>query len=315
MSRFVVAAVTAALLVPAAAPAAPPRPGAILADDRHDSNGGGWHVQAEVNRRGTQLATAVVYSQRCKATGFLTKVPLSADGAFDIAGATFRDGGGTWSLQGAFSFPDRAEGTWSVTRGECTDGGAFRAQDASGHFLIGNPFEYAPPGIYGNSLAARRLRRIKYLSRLNAARFDTLAESSRAGYELSMDTGCPGMHHARKRGTAMWGKTLDPTAPQALMYWCDSAGNWTLAGFMYRAAADTRPSTFSNLLQWHRHGRASNWMAHVWLVPDPAASFATCAPFPAFEDSGLLRYEPYVIDIRADAPCSDSVLDAPPPSG
>jgi 1-acyl-sn-glycerol-3-phosphate acyltransferase len=37
-------------------------------------------------------------------------------------------------------------------------GGPFRVQDATGHFLIGNPYEYAPLRIRGSSLLARRLR-------------------------------------------------------------------------------------------------------------------------------------------------------------
>lgn len=310
MLRSVVAALAVLLLAPTAAQAVQPRPSAILEDHLHNSDVGDWHVQLEVSKTAKRLAAVVVYSQKCRATGFITGARLDAGGAFELVDVPLKEGGGNWSVRGMFSFRDRANGTWSVTRGACTDGGEFQAQDASGHFLIGNPYEYAPAAVNGQSLGARRLRRIKFLSRRNAVRFDTVAKSRKQGYELSMETGCPGMHHSRKHGTAMWGKLLDPTAPQALMYWCNAEREWTLAGFMYRADGETRPTTFGRLMQWHRHGATSNWMTHVWLVPDPTESFATCAPFRAFERAGMFEYVPYVIDVRADAPCSDSASEA-----
>ncbi len=306
MFRSIVAALAFLALLPVAAAAVTPRPKAMLEAHEHNTSGSDWHVQLEVNKRATGLATVVVYSQKCKATGFITGARLGADGTFDLVDVPLKQTTGNWSVKGIFSFRDRANGTWSLTSGECSDSGEFQAQDASGHFLVGNPYEYAPASINGDSLNARRLRRIKYLSRQNAPRFNTIAKSRKAGYVLSTDTGCPGMHHSRKHGTAMWGETLDPTAPQALMYWCDADRNWTLAGFMFRADGKTRPNTYGRMMQWHRHGATSHWMSHVWLVSDATAAFATCAPFRAFESAGMFEYVPYQIDVRADAPCSDS---------
>jgi hypothetical protein len=307
MFRSVVAAAAALVLLPGAADAAKPRPKAMLDAHKHNTGGNDWHVQLEVNNKSSKLSTVVVYSQRCKGTGFTTKMPMGTGGTFDIVDMPFEDGKGTWTLHGQFDTADRASGTWSVTRGDCTDGGEFRAQDSTGHFLIGNPYEYAPTTTRGASLNARKLRALKYWTNRNAKRFDTVAESRKLGYELSTVTGCPGLHHSRKHGTAMWGKTLDPKAPQSLVYWCDSENNWTLAAFMYRADGKKRPNTYGGMLQWHKHGPTANWMTHVWLVSDPVEAFATCAPMNAFQRAGMFEYESYVIDAQVDAPCSDSV--------
>jgi hypothetical protein len=310
MSRSIVAALAAVLLLPAAADAAKPRPKALLEAHRHNTGGHDWHVQVEVNKAADKLVTVVVYSQLCGETGFTQNVPLGADGSFDLADVPLADKKGTWSLHGSFIDKDRATGAWSmkVPTGAraCDIGGPFRAQDATGHFLIGNPYEYAPPAVRGNSLNARRMRALKYHTRQNVKRFDTIAKARKLGYELSTITGCPGMHHARKHGTAMWGKLLDPTAPQSLVYWCDADMHWTLAAFMYRADGKTRPNTYGRLMQWHKHGPHANWMTHLWLVDDPVSAFATCVPFNAFARQGIFTYAPYMIDAQVDSPCSDS---------
>jgi hypothetical protein len=309
MSRSVIAVAAALLALPAMAQAATPRPKALLEAHRHNTGGHDWHVQVEVNKSSSSLVTIVVYSQLCGETGFTQKSPIAKDGSFQLTDVPFPDNQGTWSAQGTFTDPDHATGSWSVTKGDCVDGGDFKLQDASGHFLIGNPYEYAPEKINGDSLAARRLRKIKYETGQNAHRFDTIAKARKQGYELSTATGCPGMHHARKHGTSFWGKLLDASAPQSLVYWCDSQKHWTLAAFMYRADGKTRPNTFGRMIQWHKHGPTASWMMHVWLVADPINAFATCAPFPAFAAAGMFTYEPYLIDAHVDNPCSDS---APP---
>lgn len=310
MSRSVVAALAVLLFLPSAADAAKPRPKAMLEAHKHNTGGQDWHVQLEVNNKATRLLTVVVYSQICGETGFTQKIKLGPDGTFDIVDMPLANKKGTWSLHGSFIDGNRATGAWSMKKPAgaraCEVGGEFRAQDATGHFLVGNPYEYAPASVRGNSLNARRLRKLKYDTRQNAKRFDTIAKSRKLGYELSTATGCPGMHHSRKHGTAMWGEMLDATAPQSLVYWCDANKRWTLAAFMYRADGKSRPNTFGGMLQWHKHGPTAHWMTHVWLVADPISAFATCAPFPAFQAAGLFAYEPYVIDAQVDSPCSDS---------
>ena len=145
-----------ALLAPASALAAHPRPAAIVEDHRHFTGGHDWHVQVEVNRRGTRLESLLVWSQRCDATGWVLGVPVSSTGAFSVD-RKLPGGKGRFTIAGRFATPDRANGTWSVTTADCTDGKTFRAQDATGHFLIGNPYEYAPPRIRGTSRQARAL--------------------------------------------------------------------------------------------------------------------------------------------------------------
>lgn len=316
MLRSALAIVAGLALLPAAAEAAKPRSKAMLEAHLHNTNGHDWHVQVDVNKPGTKLATVVVYSQECGETGFTQNVPIGPDGTFDLVDFPLANKHGTFSLHGIFIDRDRATGSWSmkVPNGAhaCDLGGEFRAQDATGHFLIGNPYEYAPPAINGASLNARRLRALKYHTNQQVKRFDTIEEAAKLGYELSTSTGCPGMHHARKHGSAMWGEVLDTTAPQSLVYWCDAEENWTLAAFMYRADGKSRPNTFGRLLQWHKHGPTAHWMTHLWLVDDPVQAFATCVPFNAFAAKGMFTYQPYIVDAQVDTPCSDSI--APPPA-
>ena len=303
-----------ALLAPAAAQAARPRPAAIVEDHRHFTGGHDWHVQVEVNRAGTRLASLLVWSQRCDATGWVLAVPLTSSGAFSVD-RKLPGGKGRFAISGRFVNPDRANGTWSVTSGDCTDGKRFRAQDATGHFLIGNPYEYAPARIRGSSRQARALRHLSFMTRRYARRWNTRAKAIRAGYHPS-DKVCPGIDHARKNGTAMWGKVLDPAHPQSLVYWCGKDRSYTLAGVMYRAFPKRRPPTFGNLMQWHKHGATSTatWMAHIWLVADPVAAFATCVPYRTFHDKHMVDY---VKSLAApgDEPCSDTPGLAQPGGG
>jgi hypothetical protein len=104
----------------------------------------------------------------------------------------------------------------------------------------------------------------------------------------------------------MWGRLLDPSAPQSLVYWCDAKRHWKLAAYMYRAPAASKPNTFGGLLQWHKHGATAAWMIHVWMVPDVRAAFATCLPFQAFARFSIFSYQRYKADTMNDLPCSDT---------
>jgi hypothetical protein len=291
-------------LVPSA-DAATPRPRTMVEDHRHYTRGHDWHVQLDVDRSAKRLASVVAYSQECGETGFTQKVRLEPDGSFAIE-RPLADGAGSFSVAGRFTSPDRASGTWSVVTPDCTAGGPFRAQDASGHFLLGNPYEYAPKRIRGATHRAVVLRR--FLNQVHlAGRYFTPRYARRHGYEMSTAAGCPGLNHARKGGTAMWGPLLDPMQPQSLVYWCDAQRRWRLAGMMFRAAGRSRPPTFGNLVQWHKHGatRTATWMTHVWMVRDPVSAFASCAPFRTFAEAGMFSYHRYIA-VPGDAPCSDT---------
>jgi len=306
MRRVLLAGAAAAVCLPIGADAATPRPRAMLEAHRHHTGGHDWHVQLEVNRGSDRLTTVVVWSQRCGRTGFLQGSALGPHGSFAMD-APLQEGSGRWSLRGYFADADHAVGTWAVSTPDCTDGGTFRAHDATGHFLLGNPFEYPAKAANGTSPDARRMRRLKLDSRRNASRFRTIAMARRQGYEFSATaSGCPGFRHARKHGTKMWGRVLDASAPQALVYWCDSHGRWTLAAFMYRAGNRTRPETFGGMIQWHKHGPTAAWMTHLWLVRDPLSAFATCAPFREFAAEARFSYEPYKHDETVNNPCSDT---------
>lgn len=323
MPRSLLLAVLAlAAVVPATAAAAgPARPKTMFEDHLHNTGGNDWHVQLQANDTGTRLSTIVLYAETCsEAGGLAARVPINPDGSFSVTDAKLEDGRGTWSVQGTFTDLDHATGTWSVNRGRCVIADhAFAAHDGRGHFFIGNPGGYAPARIDGSSKAARRLRILQRQTLANARHWNTVAKAQRLGYvpTIGEDT-CPGIVHYRKHGVRMWGKVLDPSQPQALVYWCGADGQLSMVAAMYRAAGRTRPSTFGNIIQWHKHGATATWMTHVWLVSDPRKAWAACVPFPALEHVGLATYAFYTPDIPIDQPCPDTPgaeAPAPAPAG
>jgi hypothetical protein len=302
------AVLVALAVLPASADAARPRARALLENHRHYTHGHDWHVQLEVDKSGRKLASVIAYSQECGDTGFIQHQTIHSDGSFAIL-APLADGQGSFAVQGRFTSKDRADGTWSLTKGDCTFGGEFHAQDATGHFLLGNPYDYAPERIYGKSHYARLLRHFQHEVQRAAPHFHP-GRAIKLGYEKSSAAGCPGLNHFRKKGTSMWGPVLDPMQPQSLVYWCDAQRRFRLAGMMFRARGTTRPTTFGNLIQWHKHGatRSATWMTHVWLVRDPVSAFASCAPFNAFAAEGKFSYHKYIA-VPGDQPCSDTVME------
>ena len=168
--------------------------------------------------------------------------------------------------------------------------------------MVGNPHEFPDLAAAGhaNVMRARRLLRA---SRRTAPRFDTLAEAARLGYVVRRMFR-PGFVHARKHGTRFWGRKFDAGAPQTLVFWCPSEGPCTLTTYMYRAPAGMPPSTWGDILMWHRHGTTAtaSWMTHVWLLRSVREGFATCAAWTALErDLGVhfASYEPR----ETDRPC------------
>jgi hypothetical protein len=158
----------------------------------------------------------------------------------------------------------------------------------------------------------RRADALRLATNREAARFATVAMAERAGYVADPAISpiyVPGLVHYRKNGPSFWGRVLDPTAPQALIFWCPSAGECSLAAFLYRAPAKPLPPTYGHIIGWHRHGERGSWMMHAWLTGDLAATFAQCAPFNALNaHNPLLAYERYRPDIPGvDEPCEDTV--------
>jgi hypothetical protein len=290
----------------ASAVAAPARPKTMFEDHLHNTGGNDWHVQLQANNTGTRLTTIVLYAETCDGSEVVTKVPIAADGTFAVVDHKLVDGKGSWSVEGRFEDPDHAEGTWSITRGTCSVADhPFAAHDGRGHFVIGNPGGYTPQGIMGSSKPAKHLRVLQRQTFANAHRWDTVAKAERLGYARKPSETCPGIFHLRKHGVHMWGKVLDPTAPQSLVFWCGQQPP-TLVAAMYRAAGRTHPSTFGDLIQWHKHGSDATWMTHIWLVRDPVAAFAACAPFNALHAAGLATYVPYSDFLPIDQPCPDT---------
>jgi hypothetical protein len=100
---------------------------------------------------------------------------------------------------------------------------------------------------------------------------------------------------------------LDPTAPQAVIFWCDSKRMYTLVAFMYRAPGTMLPPTFGGLLGWHKHYMMGTWMTHAWITYTTRSALATCAPFNALHARLGIHYQRYIQDVMGiDSPCSDT---------
>jgi hypothetical protein len=169
--------------------------------------------------------------------------------------------------------------------------------------MVGDMNEFPDLAAAGRANVARA-RRLLRASRATAARFDTVAEAKRQGY-VARRVARPGFVHLRKHGPHFTGRKFDPEHPQALVFWCPSQGECRLAIYMYRAPAGKPPSTWGDLLMWHRHDRTptASWMTHVWLLRHTRDGFATCAPAMALERDLGIQLEPYRSHI-GDRPCT-----------
>jgi hypothetical protein len=180
--------------------------------------------------------------------------------------------------------------------------------------MVGNEHEFPDLAAAGKANVARA-RRLLRASRLTAPRFDTLAKARRHGYTVRR-LRRPGFVHARQGGTRFSGRIFDADDPPALVFWCPSKGRCTLAIYMYRAPAGKPPSTWGDLLMWHRHDgtTAASWMTHVWLLRHTRDGFATCAPPMALAHDLGIHLEPYRAQMP-DKPCSaeGSMPDMPMP--
>jgi hypothetical protein len=155
----------------------------------------------------------------------------------------------------------------------------------------------------------RRAERLRRATNGEAWRFASVALAEAAGYvsdPLISPVHRPGLVHYRRNGPYYWGRLLEPAAPQALVFWCPSAGGCALAAFMYRALRRPLPPTYGHILGWHRHDPTAGWMTHVWLTGDVRTAFAQCAPFAALSaHNPALVHEPYEPDIPSlDEPCA-----------
>jgi hypothetical protein len=230
-------------------------------------------------------------------------------------------------LTGTLAAAD-ARGTVSRRKGRCRSGTRKWTAEHSGRADHGHPPD-AGDGSHGHGDSAmtragnrapypdlgrasavnrRRAERLRAASNREAARFASVALAEAAGYVADPSISPvhrPGLVHYRKHGPRFWGRLLNPAAPQALVFWCPSAGECALAAFMYRALPRPLPPTYGHIVGWHRHDPTAGWMTHVWLTDDPAATFAQCAPFAALgARNPALVYEPYEPDIPGlDEPC------------
>ena len=170
----------------------------------------------------------------------------------------------------------------------------------------GNTADY--PDLAKASPANRaRARRLHLRTNAARSRFDTLQKARRRGYTSQLvdrnRVRCPGLVHLRKAGGSFRGKLLDPTAPQALVFWCSSEHAFRAVASMYRAPAGSMPPLWGGLLGWHRHTMGGTWMTHVWYVRHTREALANCAPFDALRSYLGIRYEKFADEVGHFTPC------------
>lgn len=254
-----------------------------------------------------QLDNATGYFEFERGAGStdVTRVTGILAGA-DAAGTVYRrkgpcrSGKRRWAAfhRGAHDHPD----------GHDHGGSGGHGTDAAPGLHVGNRTPY-PALEQARGAHRRRAEALRVATNAAAARFATVAQAEAAGYVADPSITpiyIPGLVHYRKHGPNFWGRVLAPSAPQALIFWCPSAGDCSLAAFMYRAPATPLPETYGGLLGWHRHGERGHWMTHLWMTGSLAPALAQCAPFDALNaHNPLIAYERYRADIPGlDEPCA-----------
>lgn len=171
------------------------------------------------------------------------------------------------------------------------------------------PMADYPEVATANARKVVKARALLSAVRRNVSRFDTTAEAARLGYKFyapeTVRVGRPAVRHMRKGG-AFRGRLLDPTAPQALLFWCPASGRCVLIGVMFRAPADSKPPTYDGIVHWHQHNPMATQMTHVWLTYGIRPAYARCVPFNALERSRGVPYTPYKPDSSTTHPCRDT---------
>jgi hypothetical protein len=124
------------------------------------------------------------------------------------------------------------------------------------------------------------------------SKYADLDVARRAGYDLDAalararkrqgldDAAMPRMVHVLNLAARCDGKTLDPDAPETLMYMRHD-DSWQLVGVMYVAtegAPAAPPSPGGPITRWHYHplpnGTTSGVMMHVFFTDDLATAYA-----------------------------------------
>jgi len=131
-------------------------------------------------------------------------------------------------------------------------------------------------------------------------RWDTLASAQAAGYRVVTDSG--GLVHVLRPPLVLDGRTLDPAAPEALVYLRGMGGRTLLLGAMYVLAPGQRAPAVAGA-RWHVHRdlcidlgglaraprdptgrcratllRETPPMLHVWALAYPGGPFADTGP-------------------------------------
>jgi hypothetical protein len=171
--------------------------------------------------------------------------------------------------------------------------------------MVGDMHSYPDLAMAG-AANVHRARRLLRASVRTMSGFDTMDAAISRGYMPDpWPPRRPGFTHLRKNGVHFWGRVFDAAEPQSLLFWCPTRGQCRLTTYMYRAPAGRPPSTWGDLLMWHRHHRTrtASWMTHVWLVKHVREAFATCAPMEALARDRHIGIETPISSGRENQPC------------
>lgn len=318
---LVVATGAGMLILPAAATAANPAPGARFTIHHHEIKGAGWHVQIDFSRRHAGVVHSLeLYDERCEETIGADRIRLAPDGTLDTSAdfiATDRRGGeqpGHWALHAQFPAGDRVEGSFSVTEPKCEAVHPFAGvRDVPGgghHHGKSDPFDYpdiagATPG--ARARARRMLRRVRAVA---ARRFSTIERARAEGfsrYMIKEKVPEPGVFHLWSRAYNEDSSVLDPERPESLVYWKPSrpGARRVLLGFMFRLRPGPPPEFAGTIPSWHSHKKGGDQMTHVWLARSLRGAYANCLAVPELERSlHAFKFEDVRYDGDESQPCA-----------
>jgi len=307
-----------AVLVAAGAPAAhaaAPLKGQAYTVHDHATPGDNWHVQVDVNRRGT-AARVVVFSDRCGGnTPFAQHVPIAADGGLK----TYRDivpgkpDKGTWSFEARFTETPRLDGTFRITTPDCDSGPMVFVAKSGMHIHYGVPWGRYPDLARANRKHLAEAQHIYEQAWKWARRFRDIDHARELGMFSGPADYVDRRAHVYHLRHLAWTKDkvyFSAKKPESVMYYNGLDGRPVLIGYMFRYPLGKWPPFARPLLGWHAHGSGkwrgvANQMTHVWLTNDLRSALANCQPVEALE-AALPEYEfsPMQPDVIQEAqPC------------
>jgi len=153
------------------------------------------------------------------------------------------------------------------------------------------PQVWNPPSIYPDLSAAppsdvADANRLWLRSKRAAARlFPTVTAARRRGYNGSVkhvNRPKPFFYHLRNTKLHEDGRELNPSFPEAVVYWYDPPRPVVLVAFMYRVHEGEEPLYARSVLGWHSHCDGWSVVTHTWFTDDIRSGLARRPPRPEF---------------------------------